>query len=422
MWYFQNICIRSWAQRAGSLQNVPRTPSANANYVPESNLPEWATKKLPSCERNTHTSGLNDWSSIVGLDNFDICPSCLTKVFGQTPYIDKFVSGRRRPADIAITCDMSQPFIRLAWAVARQRLDFELFKTAASILTSSVPCPGRELKEGRKWTVPGTDFDYCDTCYSVITLMFPTCGRHLISRANTSQPRTCDFVPSKSSRYSTMIDAFSAVETGRVAWSEVDVWLKQRSQFPECGTDTKFTGRWWHRCPEISPSWVACQECYLDAVSGTAFESKFTKTAGPDEDVAKAFSCQIYSQRMRGIYSQACAGNSFSMFVAAALERLSIQESLQTQMSTLTIQIEGKQSLRTALRSSAIRYRGSNFRQDLAGVFDTNVYGNAAIGWYGGEGYATAAKREYEASQLDHEVITLIGERGRLALEWTKWE
>jgi hypothetical protein len=343
-------------------------------------------------------------------------------VFGQTPYIGKFVSARQRPADIAVVCDMSQPFVRLAWAVARRRLDFELFKSVTSILTSSGPCPGKELKGGRKWTVPGTDFDFCDTCYTVVALMFPICGRHFVARANTSEQRTCDFVPSKSPRYSTMIDGFSAVETGRMAWEEVNVWLKQRSHLPECGTDTQFTGRWWHRCPEISPNWVACQECYLDVVSKTALEYKFTQTAAPDGDSAKAFSCQIYSQRMRGIYSQACMSNSFSIFAAAALERLSIQESLLTQMSTQTIQIETKCSLRTTLRSSAIRYRASDFRRNLMGVFDTTVYGNSTIGWYGGEGYAIAAKRERDANQLDHEIITLIGERGRVALEWTKWE
>jgi len=127
---------------------------------------------------------------------------------------------------------------------------------------------------------------------------------------------------------------------------EVNVWLKH---LPECGTDTQFTGRWWHRCHEISPNWVACQECYLDVVSKTALEYKFTPTAAPDGDSAKAFSCQIYSQRMRGIYSQACQcmSNSFSIFAAAALERLSTtRRSIPNTRAELGV--------RTRLRSSCM--------------------------------------------------------------------
>jgi hypothetical protein len=367
---------------------------------------------------------LDEWSTIIGLDNFDICPSCLVQVFGPTPYLNNFVPAWQRYAGTAtVVCGMSQPFIRLSWVVARCRFDFELFKAVVATLTSSPPCRGQEPDDGPKWMVPGTNIDFCDTCYRIVMLMYPTCGQHFVARPDPSQ-RTCGFMPRWTSpRYSIMIDAFFDVQSGRTSWEELELWIKQRSHLPECGKDSQYTGRWWHRCPEISPNWVACQECYVDVISTSTFESKFTRTAGPDENNEALFSCQIYSGRMRSIYSQACTTRLFSDFATTALERLNIQNFVLTQCNILTQQVTMKQSLRNTLRLTSISYRGSDMAmQALGGGFGPHQYGNSTIGWYNGPGHATAAEQDRKAAQLDLEILRVVEEKGRILLEWKKWE
>ena len=410
---------------AVSRNQRPDVSTGTPNSASEANLPEWATTVLPSCARVTQMGGLDEWSTIIGLDNFDICPSCLVQVFGPTPYLNNFVPARQRYAETAMVfCYMSQPFIRLSWVVARSRLNFELFKAVVATLTSSPPCPGQEPDNGPKWMVPGTDIDFCDTCYRIIMLMFPTCGQYFVVRPDPSpSPRTCNFMPTwTSSRYSAMVDGFLAVQAGLISWEEVDFWMKQRSHLPECGKDSQYTGRWWHRCPEISSNWVTCQECYIDVISTSTFESKFTRIAAPDENSEASFSCQIYSERMRGLYSQACTTRSFSDFATTALERLDIQNYVLTQSIILTQQIEIKQSLRNTLRLASISYRGNDISLAALGGVDPYRYGNSTIGWHQGHGHAIAAEQDRKANQLDLEILGVVEEKTRILLEWRRWE
>jgi len=198
--------------------------------------------------------------------------------------------------------------------------------------------------------------------------------------------------------------------------------MKQRSHLPECGKDSQYTGRWWHRCPEISSNWVACQECYIDVISSSTFESKFTRIAAPDENSAASFSCQIYSERMRSLYSQACTTRSFSDFTTAALERLDIQNFVLTQSIILTQQIQNKQSLRNTLRLTSISYRGSEIALTALGGFDPYQYGNSTTGWHVGHGHAIAAEQDRKANQLDLEILRVAEEKTRILLEWRRWQ
>jgi len=126
-------------------------------------------------------------------------------------------------------------------------------------------------------------------------------------------------------------------------------------------------------------------------ISSTAFESKFTKVAAPDEDGENPF-------RTRFILS-AC-GASITKHARVLLGLDLRDRGLGTARN---LEIHPDIYLTKPDRHEGVdRDDVSRFynMQNNMSIFDTNQYGNSTIGWYGGKRCAIATQQKREASQL----------------------
>jgi hypothetical protein len=71
---------------------------------------------LPTCPRKELTRGRNDWLTLPGYPEFDICPHCFNSSIARTEFRHLFVPAASRPPDALIRCDFGHsPWYRIAW-------------------------------------------------------------------------------------------------------------------------------------------------------------------------------------------------------------------------------------------------------------------------------------------------------------------
>lgn len=81
-----------------------------------------ATPEIPpfaDCPRSQYATGHQDWYMISGpqqFPNFDICPTCFNTSIKPTTYARFFSQSPPKPETMAIQCDFSNLWVRIAWA------------------------------------------------------------------------------------------------------------------------------------------------------------------------------------------------------------------------------------------------------------------------------------------------------------------
>ena len=188
----------TWSTRTSSI-GLDRSPISSAPAAPV----ERRAIALPPCPYAKATAGTSDWYTIQGVQDFDICKSCMS-VLGGSAFRDYRVPSRWRPQTEAIACSLGRPWIRLAVTQCLQKNvpNLPLLSDLSSKPTNIFPCPGKR-SEVRKWyhiTDPGTkqpvqNFDACTACVRSAELLFPELAKmRLFERPDSklNQERVCN--------------------------------------------------------------------------------------------------------------------------------------------------------------------------------------------------------------------------------------
>jgi len=294
---------------------------------------------LPPCPRTTLSRGYNDWLTLPRCPAFNICPSCYESTMAPTEFHQLFVPAPAKPPHEEVLCDFgSQPWYRIAWLLTRKehRRDLTLMSSLANIADTIPPCMGK-YEAVRKWYsiidpdtgYPIRNFDVCLACVKSIETLLPSLKGVFVRTDNKyppDLPRVCD-MRFDSKRF---IHYFDALETAADTASnsryppdttDLASLVKRFASLPECSRDKTLSNAHWYIITQL-PDFTVCPECFDEVVlpgleKKKAIPAMFNKAMQRKE----AASCQLYSERMRGIFEKAVDGNDYKFLAAKARER-----------------------------------------------------------------------------------------------------
>ncbi|KAI8934806.1 hypothetical protein NX059_008490 [Plenodomus lindquistii] len=322
-------------------------------------------RPLPSCPRST-PSRHDDWYSLRGYENFDVCPTCYDSSFSGTQFAGDFSQNHLYERSVERVCDFSNPWMRIAWLLTiKQGLrSLELFYMLAEIAETERPCPGdREVGSDRVdwYGLRGhgegqyvANFAVCSRDQRMLEALFPSM-RRLLSRLPTSYPyhqsgNTCSFRTS-SRRSRAYLDLLMDMHAEAQSLGQpvvVDRFVqsvRSNAYKSECSRDKAVARRPWHFIPAL-PEFTVCEECY-DELIWPALHSRslsstipglFNKTIQlvPGEDPEMGSSCYLYSPRMRSIWDTSIRQDDFSYLTRSVLERKRAEENISRERKGLT--------------------------------------------------------------------------------------
>ena len=306
-------------------------------------------RPLPPCPRPTPTDRYDDWYSLPGYHNFDICPSCYDGVFANTPFATHFSQSRRYERPTERFCDFSSPWMRLAWllTIKRRHSGLDLLYALADVGDAERPCPGdRELSTDRmNWYgiadqrdgLHVANFAVCAVDAKMLETLFPSTRGYFTrlppSSAYALEKHTCSLrVGSK--RFPKYLDVLveldaEAQSTGQRPNMTKFIKLARENAFKgECARNKAFVRKAWHFIPEL-PEFTVCEECYGEVIwpAVAAKSSSLPRLVNksiqlvPNEDLELGSSCCLYSPRMRRVWDVSSKEEDFKYLERKVLER-----------------------------------------------------------------------------------------------------
>lgn len=298
-------------------------------------------KPLPSCPRKDPSSEYDDWYTLDGCPNFDICPTCYISVFADTPFNDYFKPVRRYDSRF---CDFASPWMRLAWllTIKQQRKGLDLLYTLATIDDMNRPCPNDRLINGGEWYgipdqrdgVHVANFAICPCDLKMTETLFPSIRGYMTRLPSTNQmerPRRCS-LRIESKRFPKYLDLLLEIdEAARAKGRAPDIqrfinMARDHAIKEECTRGTLSVRKPWHFIPSL-PEFTVCEECYDEVVwpeiqKKNSIARLFNRNLQfvPGED-STGSGCCLYSERMRRIWDRAVEDRDYNYLERKAVDR-----------------------------------------------------------------------------------------------------
>ena len=326
--------------------------SAQFSAPPVRPQPRNSPSSLPACPRPGFVTGYSDWWTLRNAPDLDICPSCKENLIAAGSSAS-FVPSPPRSTTYRTRCDLSNPWVRMAWLLVLQgKASKTLVKDVIMDIAHETPCPGR-APAVRNWRrlydtekdrfVP--NFDVCPSCVRCVESVFPNLRGRLepVPHTDREKKRTCSlsFEHPRFARYVDLLDEISTqAHTYRREPNMLRFVTLARSyaEVPPCRRDDQFRGVPWHFIPHL-PDLTVCEECYLDVIwpaahSGSELAKSFSgKPHHPPHSSGAKLSCQLYSVRMRDVFQRCCGDNDFQGLRREALMRVGKERELQARVA-----------------------------------------------------------------------------------------
>ena len=306
------------------------------------------------CPRKVPQAGFPDWFGLTDprFQYFNVCPSCYHSQIRPTPYAGAFAQKPPAPPHLALRCDMSRFWVKMAGLVLMtmnqdRRHDPALLARVSGITVQDGLCPNAQLqgenfpppRVSRVWytfrdpatgVTPLPGWTVCSHCVVNMQTLCPTISNAWVPVSQTPIEGSCAFVPSDrfDDQYTSQQLQYAATcvvvsaQAGRTDMSPLVNWLRENPPPARGGAP----GRPWQApsgpCPQNYPSITL--RCYVmrDLFDLTVCEKCFTEVIKPDQDrgvelakrfdtapatMPSGFTCQVYSPRMRQVWAQAAS-------------------------------------------------------------------------------------------------------------------
>ena len=344
----------TWSTRTSSI-GLDRSPTSSAPVLQV----ERRAIVLPPCPYATATAGMSDWYTVQGVQDLDICKSCMS-VLGNSAFRDYCMPSRWRPQTEAVACSLGRPWVRLAVTQCLQKNVANL--PLLSDLTSQPPnissCPGKQ-SEVRKWyhiTDPGTkqpvqNFDACKACVKSTELLFPELAKmRLFERPDSklNRERVCN-LNTNSKHFYAFINKLEELanwnRTGKLRKTDIPdfaAFVRQKTRLRECQGDAMLAMPAWHYMRQL-PEFTVCEECYEEVVlpiMNKPVARDILPSLQPvpylrSGNQVQGISCQLYSGRMRSLFKDAVTKGDIEGFKRVAYQRYHMEHRLQEKQSML---------------------------------------------------------------------------------------
>ncbi|KAI0158163.1 hypothetical protein GGR57DRAFT_37668 [Xylariaceae sp. FL1272] len=255
---------------------------------------------------------------------FLICIACFCDYFCSTPDEEnwtQFQGDLVKSFGVSVRCCLAPFNVRcLAGRTTEDTGDFDKFWSVLNIILRQPQCEAKGMT-GATWFTLNSDpanFDVCKACY--MTIIEPMgIGKHFKQKPTypAGTRVMCDFNPTIP-RFSTcMSKALEMVY--RQDPQPLDEFVRTYASMPICQRDKRVPNRRWYGWNEC----MICPECYHEFARNTALAPLMPHQSAFE---SAPIMCELYSPRMRKIYSASCATHppDATLFLQESLRRRSI--------------------------------------------------------------------------------------------------
>lgn len=313
--------------------------------------------KVPKCPRKIPVAGMTDWLTLADDDNrFTICPTCYGEVFAKSPeFRPYFKPLLPQDPDKKVRCDFgSSPWYVVAWLRSLKngfrdhRLLLEVSRITSDHAKSGEDCPGgrKDLRLWHSVCNPATgralpDFNVCRECARIVAALMPNLKEVLMNRGVDGYGKCSLRCGSDRGEFLLNFDALERASDEAVAEGKpVSEWrlvedIAAVSQPLICPRDNPVRDARWYTMQWL-PELTVCAACYEDAACPALKENPRSAEKFRMGVVRLRYgTCQLYSERMRDVFREACRRNDTGLLEDAVLERLKDEEEVKGAMHRL---------------------------------------------------------------------------------------
>ncbi|KAI0602035.1 hypothetical protein F4775DRAFT_296738 [Biscogniauxia sp. FL1348] len=256
------------------------------------------------------THGKNWFVPVAGPEGLVLCAACYCDQIIHTGEEPKWAisTDLRQSTKHRASCVMGMVSIKLAMACAHDAKDFSVFWTAVAKIGREKPCADGGIAGGTWYTLPSdpAEFGICGACHAgiieplgvsrfFVRKRFPPDhdpNTALLCSLSPAHPRAPRYLP-------LLLEAYYT----RAAPRALAAYAADYAAVPLCPRDTPVAGRRWYGWDECA----VCPECYVSfarGAGGLAAHMTLRDAARAGETM-----CELYSARMRGLYTE-CGASS----------------------------------------------------------------------------------------------------------------
>lgn len=277
-----------------------------------------------------------------------------------------------------IRCSFSDAWLQLAWLLTIERQSADLGILASLKKTDQEKHVLRTRNDRGDWYTlsdelgrPLENFVVCQSNLDKVYILLPDLRgkfRIMPDRASASgaEQQRCALRPDRNNRFTAYMEKLIYLhETARLMHRAPDLksfasLVKAKSFISECARDDLLSQTRWHYIPTLLPAFTICAECYIDCVlphvpkapqssgsgAGTGTDLASSITSRPfllpawANEAERGSSCQLYSARMRDVWSRALSGEGMKLLARKAKQRKVDEDRLQDRACSITARLE----------------------------------------------------------------------------------
>jgi hypothetical protein len=289
-------------------------------------------------------------------ENFTICPDCYGDVFANSEFRRLFVPAPIRSAGQVVSCDFgSSPWYRIAYILTRRYgyPDLRLLQGIASVAARSQACAGSQLASRIWYSMmapnsrrPIQTFNVCLGCAKMVEVLLPNLAGVFVPLDSHEPTRgVCElhFSPERKrffDYFEEMKNTSELALSRRTAPNLVELVdrIREISIQDECLRNTPIPNRKWHVLEQV-PEFTVCEECFTDVVWPMIEDKDNTSQIPPNfykyKQPKPVAACQLYSDRMRQVFLEACKHDDFEFLASCVLHRLRVLAEVKARYNEL---------------------------------------------------------------------------------------
>jgi hypothetical protein len=300
--------------------------------------------------------GSEQFLALKQAENFTICPDCYGRLFANTEFQHQFVQAPIRSGDQVISCDFgSSPWYRIAYLMTLKHgyPDLRLLQGIASVAARSQACAGSQLASRIWYSMmapnsrrPIQTFNVCLGCAKMVEVLLPNLAGVFVPLDSHEPTRgICElhFAPERKrffDYFEEMKTTSDLALTRRTTPDLIELVDRVRdiSLHEECLRNTPIPNRKWH-IMQLLPEFTVCEECF-NAVVWPMIEDGDSRSEMPrnfykNKQLKPVAACQLYSQRMRQVFLEACQYDDYEFLASCLLKRAHILTEVRARYNEL---------------------------------------------------------------------------------------
>jgi hypothetical protein len=301
-------------------------------------------------------AGSEQFLTLKRAENFTICPDCYKAMFANTEFQHMFVPAPIRSGDQVMSCDFgASPWYRIAYLMTLKHdfPDLRLLQGIASVAARSQACAGSQ-PASRAWYSmiapnarrPIQTFNVCFGCAKMVEVLLPNLAGVFVPLDSHEPTRgICElhFAPERKrffDYFEEMKTTSDKALTRRTAPNLMELVdrVREISIHDECLRNTPIPNNRWHVLQRV-PEFTVCEECFNTVVwpmiededNSSEMPRNFYKYKQPKPVAA----CQLYSERMRRVFLEACRFDDFEFLASCVLNRLQVLAEVRARYNEL---------------------------------------------------------------------------------------